>query len=133
MCVDIPLAFPPFQGSLAVPKLHSQHSIYCLLLFAQLASRSGNYGASPNGNVPARNKMSNIRLLSNRSILYTVFAIRYTISTPPQTTFRSFFATSMEFYLWRRANRIVYSEYSILLCDSTRNSYWPLRRLLFEI
>ncbi len=40
---------------------------------------------------------------SHRSIRYTVFAIRYTFWSPPQTRFRYFRATSLECRLWRRA------------------------------
>ncbi len=54
-----------------------------------------------------------VRPHSHRSIRYTVFAIRYTFCSPPQTRFRYFHATSLECRLWRRANRIAYSEYRI--------------------
>ena len=54
-----------------------------------------------------------LRLWSHKSIRYTVFAIHYTIRSPPQTRFRSFHATSLECLLWRRANRIAYSEYRV--------------------
>ncbi len=54
-----------------------------------------------------------LRLWSHRSIRYTVLAIRYTICAPPQTRFFSFHATSCEYHLWRRANRIAYCEYHI--------------------
>ncbi len=50
---------------------------------------------------------------SHRSIRYTVFAIRYTLFSPPQTRFRYFHAPSLECRLWRRANRIAYSGYRI--------------------
>ncbi len=55
-----------------------------------------------------------IRLWSHRSILYTVFAIPYTICSPPQTTFKWCGVEAVESRLWRRANRIAYSEYCIM-------------------
>ncbi len=57
-----------------------------------------------------------IRLWSHRSIHY-IFAIRYTICSPPQTRFRSFHATSLECHQWQRANRIANTVYRILPCD----------------
>ena len=40
-------------------------------------------------------------------------SMRYTFCSPPQTRFRYFHSTSLECRLWRRANRIAYSEYRI--------------------
>ncbi len=40
-------------------------------------------------------------------------SMRYTFCSPPQTRFRFFHATSLECRLWRKANRIAYSEYRI--------------------
>ena len=60
-----------------------------------------------------------IRPRSHRSIRFTVFAIRCTFCSPPQTRFRYFHATSLECCLWRRANRIAYSE-----CPIVYTSMW---------
>ncbi len=46
-----------------------------------------------------------------------VYGIRYTICSPPQMTFKWCNEEGTESCLWRRANRIAYSEYRILLCD----------------
>ncbi len=64
-------------------------------------------------------------------IRYTVFAIRYTFCSPPQTRFRYFHATSLECRLWRRANRIAYSEYRIAYTSMwTRpKAFWYSLRL----
>ena len=58
-----------------------------------------------------KNLTKEVRLWSHRSIRYTVFAISYTICSPPQTRFRRFLATSLECCLSRRANRIAYTVY----------------------
>ena len=54
-----------------------------------------------------------VRPRSHRSIM--LYGIRYTICSPQQTRFCYFHATSLECRLWRRANRIAYSEYSYVI------------------
>ncbi len=57
--------------------------------------------------------LKTLRPRSHRRIRYTVFAIRYTFCSPPQTRFHYFYATSLKCRLWWRANRLVYSKYRI--------------------
>ncbi len=60
------------------------------------------------------------------NIRYSLYGIRYTISSLPQTRFLSFHTTSLECRLWQRTHRTVYSKYRILLCDCTlRNITTP--------
>ncbi len=56
-----------------------------------------------------------IRLWSHRSILYTVFAIRCTICSLLQTTFKWCSVEAAESGLWQRANRIGNTVYSYLI------------------
>ena len=58
-----------------------------------------------------------LRLWSHRSIRYTVLAIRYTICSPPQTTFKWCSVEGATSSLWWRPNRIANIVYCILLCD----------------
>ena len=59
-----------------------------------------------------------------------VYGIRHTIRSPPQTRFRSFHTTSLESCLWRRAKRIAYTVYSILLCDQGLRGKKPAKQTL---
>ena len=71
-------------------------------------------------NLTKLRKMTNvtIRLWSYRSMNYTVFAIRYTICSPPQTRFCRSLATSLEF-VDCSGEQIVSANtvYRIVLCD----------------
>ena len=67
-----------------------------------------------------------IRLWSHRSILHTVFAIHFTICSPPQTTFKWCSVEGAESGLWWKANHIVYSEYRIQYTPMWLQPYWVL-------
>ncbi len=68
------------------------------------------------------------RLWSHKGILYTVslYAIRYTICSPPQTTFKWCSVEGAESGLWWKANHIVYSEYRIQYTPMWLQPYWVL-------